>query len=74
MARACYLEDLERAHLHELATLKAEQTATYVHEDELYGPYREGMERRRRRRHACPLRMAMDWVWTDILKLDPYPS
>jgi hypothetical protein len=41
MARARYPEDSERAHLYEMTTFKAEQTAAYACEDELYGPYRK---------------------------------
>jgi phosphoserine phosphatase len=43
MACTHYPEDPERAHLDALVVFDVEQTAAYAHEDELYGPYREGM-------------------------------
>jgi hypothetical protein len=43
MARARYTEDPDRAELHVMVALDAEQTTAYARKDELYGPYREGM-------------------------------
>jgi hypothetical protein len=43
MAHARYTEDLDRAELHVMAALDAEQTTEYAREDDLYGPYQEGM-------------------------------
>jgi hypothetical protein len=37
------MEDPDAAHLHVLAKFEEEQTAAYLREDSLYGPYREGM-------------------------------
>jgi hypothetical protein len=43
MAHAHYPEDPDRAHLDALAVFEVGQTANYACEDELYGPYREGI-------------------------------
>jgi hypothetical protein len=43
MARARYLDNPNAEHLHMLREFKAEHTATYLCEDSLYAPYREGM-------------------------------
>jgi hypothetical protein len=43
MAHAHYPEDPDRAHLDALDVFEVGQTANYACEDELYGPYREGI-------------------------------
>jgi hypothetical protein len=43
MARTRYPDDPDRAELEVRAAFEVQQTAAYVREDGLYGPYREGM-------------------------------